>query len=976
MAQLGSLQLGRLQPVWRALRLGGRAALAGRSHLHQQPQQLAPRLSTAAHAAQHVVAAAAEAAPAAAQQGSSLELQLHNTLSRQKEVFRPRPGQDNRVSMYVCGVTVYDYSHIGHARVYVAFDVIYRFLRHLGYDVNYVRNFTDVDDKIIARAAAVGEDPLALAQRFIHEFHADMEALGCLRPGLEPKATDFIPQMVATIQRIIDNGHGYAVGGDVFFDVASLPGYGKLSGRSQEDNRAGERVAVDERKRGAADFALWKAAKPGEPTWDSPWGPGRPGWHIECSTMIREVMGEQIDIHGGGRDLVFPHHENELAQSRAAAGPCSCGHDHGSGGNGSGGSGERDDFVRYWLHNGFVNVDSEKMSKSLGNFFTIRDVVARYHPRALRWFLVNTQYRQPINYTQRALEEASDRVYYLYQTMADISETLSSSPEGAAALEDAQRQVAAATAPQQAQQAAEAAQQQQQPAAGKAGKKAAAAAASSPGAELLAEVRAALADDFNTPLAIAALSAPLKAANDFLHTKKGKKAPGRLQALASYQAGLQAVLELLGLWAEQPAAVLAELRALALTRAGLSEEQIAAAIEERAAARAAKDYAASDAVRLRLEAAGILIMDTPEGTTWKPGPRLHIAEEENAATAAPVAVADEEELQPGSLVKSYGVVKRLGAGQFAVVYKVQAPDGHMYALKQERFGEMSHADRVEALNELRLLASLRHPNLVQYNEAFVEEDRLYMVMELVDGGTLVNVIRSHAAQKQRIPEAAVWTYLLQIARGLQHLHSHSIVHRDIKPANLLLTPAGLLKVADLGVAGQLRPGVCEHLQVGTAGFMSPEVARKQCQDVRSDVYSLGVTLFELCMLRSPFGNKNEPEVLHALLAWSPGDAAMAAAAIIPQYSQELQGLLKSMLQPNPEARPTADQILARHGTPERLARLPVPPPQDVCGRPWAASQRSPILPPIPPHADLDQLEEHLPPPCCDRIAAQSVAKAT
>jgi NIMA (never in mitosis gene a)-related kinase len=384
--------------------------------------------------------------------------------------------------------------------------------------------------------------------------------------------------------------------------------------------------------------------------------------------------------------------------------------------------------------------------------------------------------------------------------------------------------------------------------------------------------------------------------------------------------------------------------------------------------------------------------------------------------------ADEEELQPGSLVKSYGVVKRLGAGQFAVVYKVQAPDGHMYALKQERFGEMSHADRVEALNELRLLASLRHPNLVQYNEAFVEEDRLYMVMELVDGGTLVNVIRSHAAQKQRIPEAAVWTYLLQIARGLQHLHrwagwvlaaaaaatschsasdlpgcghacllcqpaspnhacarlscSHSIVHRDIKPANLLLTPAGLLKVADLGVAGQLRPGVCEHLQVGTAGFMSPEVARKQCQDVRSDVYSLGVTLFELCMLRSPFGNKNEPEVLHALLAWSPGDAAMAAAAIIPQYSQELQGLLKSMLQPNPEARPTADQILARHGTPERLARLPVPPPQDVCGRPWAASQRSPILPPIPPHADLDQLEEHLPPPCCDRIAAQSVAKAT
>lgn len=649
MARLSNLQLGGLQPavtVWRALRLGfaqrANSAAAGRSWAQQQlcQQTLAarharvrPLATTASAAAQQGAEAAAPAAPAAQ---PARELLLHNTMTRQKEVFRPRPGQGSRVSMYVCGVTVYDYSHIGHARVYVAFDVIYRFLRHLGYEVSYVRNFTDVDDKIIARANAVGEDPLALARRFIAEFHADMEALGCLPPGLEPQATDFIPQMVGTIQRIIANGHAYAVGGDVFFDVASLPGYGKLSGRSQEDNRAGERVAVDGRKRGAADFALWKSAKPGEPTWDSPWGPGRPGWHIECSTMIREVMGEVIDIHGGGRDLVFPHHENELAQSRAAAGSCSCGGDHGSGGDGDAG----DEFVRYWLHNGFVNVDSEKMSKSLGNFFTIREVTAQYHPRALRWFLVNTQYRQPINYTQRALEEASDRVYYLYQTLADMAGALGATPEGQQALAEAQQQLGAASSSSEpAAAAAAAAVTGEGPAAGgkgggKGGSKGGKPAGPSPGVQLLAEVEAALADDFNTPLAIAAFSAPLKVANDLLHTKKGKKEAGRLQTLASLHAALQTALELLGLWAEQPAAVLAELRELALRRAGLSEEEVAAAIEERAAARAAKDYAASDAVRLRLERLGILMLDTPQGTTWKPGPRLHIAEEENVPAAA------------------------------------------------------------------------------------------------------------------------------------------------------------------------------------------------------------------------------------------------------------------------------------------------------------------------------------------------------
>lgn len=584
--------------------------------------------------------------PQTVEQHAAPGLQLYNTMSRQKQLFAPREDQGNRVSMYVCGVTVYDYSHIGHARVYVAFDVLYRFLQHLRYDVTYVRNFTDVDDKIINRANASGEDPLHLSHRFIHEFHVDMAALNCLPPTLEPKATEYIPQMVNMIQDIISNGHAYVAGGDVYFDVGSLPGYGKLSGRAQEDNRAGERVAVDERKRGAADFALWKAAKPGEPTWDSPWGPGRPGWHIECSAMIREVMGKVIDIHGGGRDLVFPHHENELAQSRAAVGGCGCGQDHDATAHTATPGSSSDEFVRYWVHNGFVNVDSEKMSKSLGNFFTIREVLKQYHPAALRWFLVNTQYRQPVNYTQRALEEASDRLYYLYQTIVDTQEALAGIPEGEQLMQRAQQALPLAfganmnKSSDTAESGDGAGPSNGSGNGGKGTSKGGGAAgkakqpgdwegeAGDHGRELVREVVLALSDDLNTPVAVAALSAPLKLMNDLLHTKKGKKQAGRLQALASCQVALQSTLGLLGLWVEQPQQLLRELRQLALVRAGMSEEEVSAAIQERAAARAAKDYAASDAVRTRLEAAGILIMDTPQGTSWKPGPRLHIAAEE------------------------------------------------------------------------------------------------------------------------------------------------------------------------------------------------------------------------------------------------------------------------------------------------------------------------------------------------------------
>ena len=423
--------------------------------------------------------------------------------------------------MYVCGVTVYDYSHIGHARVYVAFDVLYRQLMRQGYDVTYCRNFTDVDDKIIARANENGETCESLVDRFIDAFHEDVASLGCLPPTMEPRATEHIGDIVEMTERLIAKGHAYPTGdGDVYFSVDSLPGYGSLSGRKLEDNRAGERVAVDDRKKNPADFALWKAAKPGEPTWDSPWGAGRPGWHIECSAMIEKMLGASIDIHGGGQDLVFPHHENELAQSTAA---CGCGTNDCA-----------EPFVKYWVHNGFVKVDSEKMSKSLGNFFTIREVTDKYHPTALRWMLLGTHYRAPINYTQRALEEASDRLFYLYQTLGDARVAATEAAEAAAGGTPKPPTGIAAEGIQLA-------------------------------VDVRAAVDAALADDLNTPLAVASLSAPLKTLN----------------------------------------------------RAGVTAEDVEAAIEARREARAAKDFEASDAIRDELKAKGVALMDGG-AVEWRP----------------------------------------------------------------------------------------------------------------------------------------------------------------------------------------------------------------------------------------------------------------------------------------------------------------------------------------------------------------------
>ncbi|NBW60843.1 MAG: cysteine--tRNA ligase [Methylophilaceae bacterium] len=325
-------------------------------------------------------------------------LKIYNSLAREKQDFVPR--ETGKVSMYVCGMTVYDFCHLGHARVMVVFDMVYRWLTQMGYQVKYVRNITDIDDKIIQRANENGETIQVLTERFIQAMNEDSDALGILRPSIEPKATQHIDGMIEMISTLIEKGHAYhAANGDVFYSVNSFAGYGKLSGKSLEDLRAGERVEVDNSKRDAMDFVLWKSAKPNEPAWDSPWGRGRPGWHIECSVMSACHLGQHFDIHGGGQDLQFPHHENEIAQSEGA-------HDC--------------TFVNYWMHNGFVRVDNEKMSKSLGNFFTIREVLKQYDAEVVRFFILRAHYRSPLNYSDAHLDDAKLALTRLYTALRDV----------------------------------------------------------------------------------------------------------------------------------------------------------------------------------------------------------------------------------------------------------------------------------------------------------------------------------------------------------------------------------------------------------------------------------------------------------------------------------------------------------------------------------------------------------------------------
>jgi len=480
-----------------------------------------------------------------------MAIELYDTLAGRKRAFVPlAPG---RIGIYVCGPTVYDLSHLGHARCYVVWDVVVRHLRARGFAVKYVRNFTDVDDKIIARARERGEDPVALAARFAEAYEEDMEALGNLRPDAEPRVTGHVPQIVALIEKLLALGFAYAPGnGDVYYAVRKFPEYGRLARRNLDDLLAGARVEPGEAKRDPLDFALWKAAKPGEPTWDSPWGPGRPGWHIECSAMTLAHLGAPFDIHAGGKDLVFPHHTNEIAQSVPAV------------------SGElsAEAFARYWMHNGFVEVDSEKMSKSLGNVFTIRDILARYDAEALRLFLLGTHYRNDFNFSEANLHEAERRLRYIYRS-----------------LEKADRLAAGAVAP------------------------------AGEGDDLVERCRAALDDDFNTPQVLGLLAEAFNAAHA-LADRKGKKTPEERARLASFAGEARRVGEELGLFRREPARALLELRDRAASRRGIDQGEVARRIAERDEARRRRDYARSDEVRDALLATGVVLMDGPEGTSW------------------------------------------------------------------------------------------------------------------------------------------------------------------------------------------------------------------------------------------------------------------------------------------------------------------------------------------------------------------------
>ncbi len=474
----------------------------------------------------------------------------HDTLAGEKVELQPlTPG---RIGFYACGPTVYDMSHVGHARSYIVWDVVVRHLRARGLTVKYVRNFTDVDDKIIKRANERGEEPTALAARFAAEYLADMDALGNLRPDAAPKVSEHIPQIVALIRTLEEKGFAYAPGnGDVYYAVRRFPEYGRLSRRNLDDLLAGARVDPGESKRDPLDFALWKGAKPGEPAWDAPWGKGRPGWHIECSAMTLAHLGAPFDLHGGGKDLVFPHHTNEIAQSVGAVGD----------------GVHAETFSRHWMHHGFVEIDDEKMSKSLGNFFTIRDVLVRHEAEGLRLFLLGTHYRNDFNFSDGLLEDAERRLAYLYETLEKADRLGAGVEPGAAA----------------------------------------------PFAE---EARAALDDDFNTPRVLGILADVFTEANA-LCDAKGKKSPADRARLAAFGRDARAVAAELGLLGRAPVEALRALRDRAALRRGIDGARVEERIAARAQARQDKDFARSDAIRDELLAQGVVLRDGPQGTSWK-----------------------------------------------------------------------------------------------------------------------------------------------------------------------------------------------------------------------------------------------------------------------------------------------------------------------------------------------------------------------
>jgi cysteinyl-tRNA synthetase len=475
-----------------------------------------------------------------------MSLRVYNTFSRKKETFIPIT--KDKVSMYVCGPTVYDTSHIGHARSVVVFDMIFRWFKALNYDVRYVRNFTDVDDKIIKKANETGEDCSVITEKYIKEFHDEMDALNVLRPTVEPKATDHISNIIEFIQMLIDKGKAYHVeGGDVYFSIDSFKEYGGLSGRNPDDMRAGARIVVDEKKESPLDFTLWKQAKPGEPFWDSPWGDGRPGWHIECSAMSYKYLEEGFDIHGGGKDLIFPHHENEIAQSEAVFGR---------------------QFVKYWIHNGFVDINNEKMSKSLGNFTMIKEVLEEYSSEVIRLFLLSKHYRSPIDFSDDSMREISmglDRIYAFLERLenSDISCKVS-----------------------------------------KAG-------------PLWDSFSEAMNNDFNSAKGLASVFEAVKKGNKLLDDTKGDLSSQIRDDLNVVYNDIKSLSGILGIFILKPADYFKAKKDKGLADRAVDPEKIEELIRKRTQARKDKDFSRADEIRDQLLEQKITLKDGPGGTTWK-----------------------------------------------------------------------------------------------------------------------------------------------------------------------------------------------------------------------------------------------------------------------------------------------------------------------------------------------------------------------
>jgi cysteinyl-tRNA synthetase len=484
-----------------------------------------------------------------------MTIKIFNTLSGKKQPLEPlEPGH---VRLYVCGITSYDYCHIGHARSALAFDMIVRYLRYRGLRVTYVRNFTDIDDKIINRAAEQHTTTTELANRFIDEFYVDMDRLGIDRPDLEPKATEHIPEMIDLIAELIAKGMAYTAGGDVYYAVNRFPQYGQLAHRNLDDMQAGARISINEQKHHPMDFVLWKGSKPGEPAWDSPWGPGRPGWHIECSAMSRKYLGDTFDIHGGGKDLIFPHHENEIAQSEGASGK---------------------PFVNCWIHHGFVTIRDEKMSKSLGNFLTIRDILDHYHPEVLRFFIFSTHYRNPLDFSETAMLDAAAGLERLYACIAQV-EALAKGRQRQGEGNIPPKDIAAIDA-------------------------------------IEGRFQQAMDNDFNTAQAQGILFDLAKIINRLCKALPAPPPATDVEVLIREARTMQRLAAIMGILNEDPTAFLQARKEKLLAGLDIDEERILALINERYSCRAEKNWTRGDEIRDELLAHGIELKDGPEGTTW------------------------------------------------------------------------------------------------------------------------------------------------------------------------------------------------------------------------------------------------------------------------------------------------------------------------------------------------------------------------